>query len=36
MAQWLRALATPPEDKGSISSTHMEAHNCLLLPFQGI
>jgi hypothetical protein len=27
MAQWLRALAALPEDPGSISSTHMAAHN---------
>jgi hypothetical protein len=29
VAQWLRALTTFPEDLGSISSTHMAAHNCL-------
>jgi hypothetical protein len=34
MAQWLRALATPTEDLGSISSTHMAAHNCLHLLYQ--
>jgi len=27
MAQWLRALDALPEDLGSISSTHKEAHN---------
>jgi hypothetical protein len=30
MAQYLRAVATLPEDPGSIPSTHMEAHSCLL------
>jgi hypothetical protein len=25
--QWLRALAAPPEDPGSIPSTHLAAHN---------
>jgi hypothetical protein len=29
MAQWLRALATLPENPGSIPSTDMAAHNCL-------
>ena len=29
MAQWLRALTAPPEDLGSIPSTHMAAHSCL-------
>jgi len=28
MAQSLRALAAPPEDLDSISSTHMAAYNC--------
>ena len=36
MAQWLRALTAPPEDPGSIPSTHMAAHNCLWLQFHGI
>lgn len=29
MAQWLKALATLPEDSGLILSTHMVAHNSL-------
>ena len=29
MVQWLRALATLPEDPGSIPSTHTEAHGHL-------
>ena len=29
MPQWLRALAAPSKDLGSIPSTHMEAHNYL-------
>jgi hypothetical protein len=29
MAQWLRALAVPPGDLGSIPITHMTAPNCL-------
>ena len=29
MVQWLRALATLPEDPGSIPSTHKAACNCL-------
>ena len=29
MAQWLRALTAPPEDPGSIPSTHMAARSCL-------
>jgi len=28
MAWWLRALATLPEDPGSVPSTHREAYNC--------
>ena len=36
MAQWLRALTALPEDPGSILSTHMAAHNCLKIQFQGI
>lgn len=36
MAQQLRALAALPEDPGSVPSTHMAAHNCLKLQFQGI
>ena len=37
MAQWLRALAPLREDLGSIPSTHMETHNCLLFAqLQGI
>jgi hypothetical protein len=31
MAQWLRALAALSEDLDSIPSSHMAAHNCLLL-----
>ena len=30
VAQQLRALATLPEDLGSILSTHVVAHNCLM------
>ena len=29
VAQQLRALASLPEDPGSVPSTHMAAHNCL-------
>lgn len=29
MAQWLRAWAAPSEDAALLSSTHMEAYNCL-------
>ena len=29
MAQWLRALTAPPEDPGSIPSTHMAVCSCL-------
>jgi hypothetical protein len=42
MAQWLRALAAPPEDSGSVPSTHMVAHMSLtpvpedLLPPSGL
>jgi hypothetical protein len=36
MSQWLRVLAALPEDPGSIPSTHMIAHNCVYLQFQGI
>lgn len=36
MAQPLRALATLPEDLGSIPSTHITAHNCLQLQSHGI
>ena len=36
MAQRLRALTALPEDPGSIPSTHMAAHNCLKIQFQGI
>ncbi|CAO2645611.1 hypothetical protein LEMLEM_LOCUS27546 [Lemmus lemmus] len=36
MAQWLRALTALPKDPGSIPSTHMAAHNCLKIQFQGI
>lgn len=35
MAQWLTALAILPEDPHSIPRTHMAAHNCLSLQFQG-
>jgi hypothetical protein len=31
MAQWLRALTALPENQGSIPSTHMAIHNCLVL-----
>jgi hypothetical protein len=27
--QRLRAMAVLPEDPGSVTSTHVEAHNCL-------
>jgi hypothetical protein len=30
-AQWLRTLSALTEDLGSVPSTHMEAHSCLLL-----
>ena len=33
MAQWLRALAVLPKDLGSITSTHMAAHNCQRLSY---
>ena len=33
MSQLLRALAAIPEDLGSVSSTHMAAHNSLKLQF---
>ncbi|XP_075822740.1 protein HIDE1 isoform X2 [Microtus pennsylvanicus] len=36
MALRLRALTALPEDRGSIPSTHMAAHNCLKIQFQGI
>ena len=36
MAQWLGAPTALPEDLGSIPSTHMAAHNCLKIQFQGI
>jgi hypothetical protein len=36
MAQWIRALAVPPEDPYSIPSTHMAAHNSQKLQFQGM
>ena len=29
MTPWLRVLADLPEDRGSIPSAHMAAHNCL-------
>jgi hypothetical protein len=29
MTQQLKALAALPEDRGSIPSIHLEAHNCL-------
>jgi len=32
VAQWLRALASLPEDPGSVPSTHMAAHNSLQTP----
>jgi hypothetical protein len=37
MAQWLRAqvLFLQKKDLGSVSSTHMVAHNHLELQFQG-
>jgi hypothetical protein len=35
MAQWLKALAAFPEALGSIPSTHVAAHNCLLLASRG-
>jgi hypothetical protein len=28
-AQQLRSMAVPPEDSGSIPSTHITAHDCL-------
>lgn len=33
-AQWLRALAGTPEDRGAIPSIHMATHNGLQLQFQ--
>ena len=30
VAQWLRGLTALPEDPGSIPSTHMDTHNCLI------
>ena len=36
MAQWLRAPAAVPKNRGSDPSTHMAAHNHLQLQFQGI
>jgi hypothetical protein len=35
MAQWLRILSALPKDLGSIPGTHMDAHSCLQLQFQG-
>jgi hypothetical protein len=35
MAQWLKPLAALPEDLGSISSTHMMAHNHPITPVPG-
>jgi hypothetical protein len=34
--KWLRADVALVEDPGLIPSTHMVAHNCLELQFQGI
>lgn len=34
-AQWLGTQAAPLEDPSSNPRTHMDAHNCLLLTFQG-
>jgi hypothetical protein len=36
MAQQLKALPALPKDLSSILNTHMAAHNCLELQFQGI
>jgi hypothetical protein len=36
MAQLLRVLSALAEDLGSVLSTHMVAHNLLVLQFQGI
>ena len=36
MAQLLRALAALAEDRGSVSSAYMVAHNCLPFHFQGL
>jgi hypothetical protein len=36
MAQWLRALSTLLENQSSIPSTHVAAHSCLQLLFQGL
>lgn len=33
--QWLRALALPDKDLGSVPSPHMEAHNFWQLQFLG-
>lgn len=35
MVQCLEAVATLPEDLGSISGTQMAVHNCLEIQFQG-
>lgn len=35
MTQRLRVMAALAEDRGSISSTHVAAHNYLSLQFQG-
>ena len=32
MAQQLKPLAVPAEDLGSVSNTHMAAHNCIWRP----
>jgi hypothetical protein len=36
LAQRLRTLAILPEVLGSLHSTHVAAHNCLLFQFLGI
>lgn len=35
LAQWLRVMAVLTENPGSIFSTHMVAHSCLQLQYQG-
>lgn len=36
MAEWFKALATVPDEPGSIPITHKKAHSCLLHQFQGV
>lgn len=36
MGQWLRMLTALSEEPGSVPSTHIRLHNCLLTPGLGI